>query len=831
MTTVLQVSLYGLVALASGMLAYAEGSGFPNALSIPLTLMALFVAEMWKMFLLPTRWANVLGLIAVGFGIWEFSGENIEARLLSLTHVLVYLTWIVLFLEKSPRLYWTMCALAALHVAVGAVLTSSGLYGLMLALFLVTAVWTLTVFTLYRAREKYSEQSHESANSISTGNGHSDAQKLIEQNKPAAADGFVWNLRSHPVNGLQLDPNLKWISWPFVSGVLTTVILSAGIGGMFFLLTPRIWVGNFTAFGDTPDTALRELRTGFAEEVQLGDIGQILESTHPVFEVRFTDETTGQPIPAEEFAVQLGLDEPLFRGAVMGEYAGGRWRVGTTGRQEDNWIAVNSTPQDVSTIRQEFRLEPTDSKVLFTMPPHIACRVESRNAPVVERRLTSVLQLKDSLSGRDRLVYSVFSQKPLRVKADHFPRGVQGNPTHRRERDYYCQLPPNGLNRLQELAKRLVRPDAATENTASLTELSPLDAARRLEAYLKTSGEFGYTLDMSITDSTIDPVEDFLFNRKVGHCEYFASTLALMLRAVNIPARLVSGFKGGDLNPSTGYFVTQQRHSHVWVEANINRQWLILDPTPAGRDDSVKSLAPKDTLLSSITQFFNDTWSHRIVGLSFDEQSSSLYLPLKAWTTNIYDALKGQVESLVRGDAERNTSQSTRASLRIGIAMLSGCGLVWLFAKLWRSTPNRTFGWMPAGLFRTLNWLFPREPSDGRGHDWRTRLRNWWTQWICRLSGQPISQHVRVEFYERFLRLFRAAGLEPLPTQTAREFVCDSQSQWHAQLSASDLVQIPPEVITQFYRVRFGGELLTAEELGRLDQQLDQLESQWQRRS
>ena len=110
MTTVLQVSLYGLVALASGMLAYAEGSGFPNALSIPLTLMALFVAEMWKMFLLPTRWANVLGLIAVGFGIWEFSGENIEARLLSLTHVLVYLTWIVLFLEKSPRLYWTMCS-------------------------------------------------------------------------------------------------------------------------------------------------------------------------------------------------------------------------------------------------------------------------------------------------------------------------------------------------------------------------------------------------------------------------------------------------------------------------------------------------------------------------------------------------------------------------------------------------------------------------------------------------------------------------------------------------------------------------------------------------
>ena len=66
--------------------------------------------------------------------------------------------------------------------------------------------------------------------------------------------------------------------------------------------------------------------------------------------------------------------------------------------------------------------------------------------------------------------------------------------------------------------------------------------------YLRQSGDFSYTLKLEVTDPTLDPVEDFLVNRKSGHCEYFASALALLLRSVGIPARVVNGFKGGDWN-------------------------------------------------------------------------------------------------------------------------------------------------------------------------------------------------------------------------------------------------------------------------------------------
>ena len=137
MTTVLQFSLYGLVMLGSGMLAFAEGSSFPDAFTIPLAILALFVTERWKLFWLRVSWANVLGIAAFVLAGWEMSSGQIEARLLSLAHLLVYLTWIVLFLSKTARMYWTMCLLAVLHVAVGAVLTSTSSFGALCGIFLV----------------------------------------------------------------------------------------------------------------------------------------------------------------------------------------------------------------------------------------------------------------------------------------------------------------------------------------------------------------------------------------------------------------------------------------------------------------------------------------------------------------------------------------------------------------------------------------------------------------------------------------------------------------------------------------------------------------------
>ncbi len=813
MTVVLQISLYGMVMLASAMLAFAEGAGFPDAFTIPLALLALFVTERWKLFWLRVSWANVLGLAAFGLAGWELSSGQIEARLLSLAHLLVYLTWIVLFLPKSARMYWTLCLLSVLHVAVGAVLTSTGTFGALCGMFLVLAVWTLTLFTLSRTRERYANEDQLLFAKPPEG----DSTK--EGTQQELVGTFPWNQSSRPVSTVQIDPRLRWISGAFVSGVVANIVLSAIVGTMFFLFTPRIWVGSFTAFGEGPDQPLRILQSGFAEEVQLGDIGQILEGTQTVMEVRLFDQSTDQPLDIVQHASQLGFDEPLFRGSVLGEYEKGKWRVGTTG-QNDNLKPFLPTPTTASVVRQEIRLEPMDSGILFAMPQHLAGQLDHRLSQLIERRVTSTLYRNENVSGRETLKYTIFSEKPRPQWDQEFPNGTHRNLTLRNEIEYYTLLPQRGLERLQSLARQVAQPPGATNVTAN-------EKARKLVHYLRDSGEFGYTLDMSITDSKIDAVEDFLFNRKEGHCEYFASALALMLRAVDIPSRLVSGFKGGDLKHSSGYFVVQGRHAHVWVEAFLEGRWRVLDATPASRSDSVKSLAPKFNLFTDLANLFADIWSHNVVGLSFSEQNSSLYTPIKDWSKMVWDAFQEDIERVLSGQLADEDSYKLRYSA-LGLFLLA-ISVAWLFlvVRSRRATGSGS-AWL-ARLLRFLSWLLPREVGTSNGDGWRARWSRWWTAFVRQLRGESADQRLRVEFYERFLRLLRSAGLEPLPAQTASEFVLATQPTWSQRLTEHDLASVPGGIVARFYRVRFGGESLPPDELRQLETELRQLEQVWYR--
>ncbi len=108
------------------------------------------------------------------------------------------------------------------------------------------------------------------------------------------------------------------------------------------------------------------------------------------------------------------------------------------------------------------------------------------------------------------------------------------------------------------------------------------ERTRRLESYLMDN--YTYTLDF-VGRSAATPIEDFLFRYRSGQCEYFASSMVLMLRSQGIPARLVTGFLGGEYNPFEGYYIVRDNNAHAWVEAYVAGEgWRIFDPTPpAGR--------------------------------------------------------------------------------------------------------------------------------------------------------------------------------------------------------------------------------------------------------
>ena len=126
-------------------------------------------------------------------------------------------------------------------------------------------------------------------------------------------------------------------------------------------------------------------------------------------------------------------------------------------------------------------------------------------------------------------------------------------------------------------------------------------------------GRFQYTTDMPDTGKRA-PLEFFLFEGKQGHCEYFATALAIMLRAVGIPSRNVNGFVGGRFNPYGGYYGIRQADAHSWVEARMpGRGWVTLDPTPATR----MGHGPNDWLLRDLSAMVDAArayWMTKVVG-------------------------------------------------------------------------------------------------------------------------------------------------------------------------------------------------------------------------
>ncbi|MGH7172991.1 MAG: transglutaminase domain-containing protein, partial [Gemmataceae bacterium] len=313
-----------------------------------------------------------------------------------------------------------------------------------------------------------------------------------------------------------------------------------------------------------------------------------------------------------------------------------------------------------------------------------------------------------------------------------------------------------------------------------------------LSDYLATSGEFTYSLYRRRQDHSIDPVLDFLVNVKQGHCERFAAALALMLRSVGIPARVVKGFRGCE-SVGDGHYVVRHRHAHAWVEMLIPRKrgrgtrgegrqrnpdlsrssffdWLELDPTPAASapDASRFSLA---YFWEGIQRFVHEGWQTLIVDYNAEEQA------------DLWDML-----------------QSSRRLSMLPWLALAAPVIVALFCL---------------GVFlRRL--LRPRRTRDVRLSDspaFYQRLLH--ILGFVRLSDSTA-------FYQRLLHILGLyASLRPSFGQTPREYGATARNFLQAHPGLAALAELPIRVVDLFYRVRFGGQPLREDERQTLDAELD----------
>jgi transglutaminase-like putative cysteine protease len=292
---------------------------------------------------------------------------------------------------------------------------------------------------------------------------------------------------------------------------------------------------------------------GFSQQVDLGLTGSLAANPRPVMRVEPLDGSSVEGlhwrgITLPEFDGVRWTGEPSRSVRTLRPQQGGYAMRGVSRRDGEGHmihyrVVLDELPTDVIFVPGEPE-RITGSFPVLLRSDGGAFRVPDRPLRGLRYEATSWLVDRELVQPTD--VIELFSP---------------------RFREDYLQLP--------KLDPRIAA--LATEVTAGSTDW--LDSARRIERYFQTN--YRYSLELP-AERAEDPLAHFLFERREGHCEYFASSMGVMLRTLGIPSRLVGGFAGGVANPLTGMQILRSSDAHAWVDAYIpGYGWLEFDPSPA----------------------------------------------------------------------------------------------------------------------------------------------------------------------------------------------------------------------------------------------------------
>ncbi|MBL8848243.1 MAG: DUF3488 domain-containing protein, partial [Planctomycetaceae bacterium] len=221
---VFQASVTALICLSALIFSAAEEQPLVS-LTVPIAIVAWALVDRRGIRGLGPGWSFALGLAGVGAAVQEFMTGGVEARILAPSHLLAYLVWIVLFQHKENRHYWILLGLTVLQVAIASLLTTASWLGMAVILYASCALWTMGVFTLYRAVQRVTE-----------GDARSPLDRVERREArphlPRSQRGvFSANHFSTVQNSVHLDPTERLIGWHFTGGALVMMVLALSLSG------------------------------------------------------------------------------------------------------------------------------------------------------------------------------------------------------------------------------------------------------------------------------------------------------------------------------------------------------------------------------------------------------------------------------------------------------------------------------------------------------------------------------------------------------------------------------------------------------------------------
>ena len=820
----LAVNMATFAALGTILLSLGEQNPTLAVVAVLAAMAAVWVTDILALFRLNRRVTNVAVLLAVLRSLWELFQIQGAVQVIAIANLLAYVMIILLFQEKDFRTWWHIALLSLLQVAASATFFQGIWFAPLLLFYFFVGLCAVALLFLHHERTHYHQVRHHPIVPRETRT----VSERLGVNWKRLGKMMLATFVVGPVS-LFLDygeseekkrrrkhvrpKNPGDTRWPLIydepefTGSADSLGGRAGIGLEFyrhllglipgtlvvaivlFMFIPRFGRLNLgmSHWGWNSARGSSGIRsTGFSDSVRLGEEGRLTEDPEELLRVRFVRANSEEVYPMH--------GKIYLRGAVLDTYEDGNFRDSRTpGSDSEERIRLDSNPRP-GLVRQEVTIGPLQRRELFCLWPFVGVR-------------------RDDRMSLDRATERLLRRNPRRIESAPFVLGtyalvdgrqVACSPASRAsDRDTLLMVPHNRLPTLVDLAAEWIQDSQLDENQV-------VERARYLESQFANSEQFFYSLDAQDRDPELDPIEDFVTERPGGHCEYFATALALMLRSQGIPARVVNGFVSNEYIAKEGYYRVRQRDAHSWVEAYIASEhlpaerpfgrtdvdwsrggWLRLDPTPSRAGGGFTALVGN---VKSWFERMQDAWREYVINMNGATQREAIYNPLKELFLQLKESL---IDAHSWGELWTGLKKLP-ARLR---ELLADAGwFSWIGVTLLAGALG--LGYALYRLARWLAHLLARLLPSGRGH---------------------VNRRSQIAFYRRLETLLARRGLHRRPAQTHREFAVDA-GRFLADGESEHAKDAALLVTDAFYRVRFGGEHLDNVRMQRVEQALHDLE-------
>ena len=791
----LLINLLVMVLLSGLLLGWSMESVAIVVVTFAGALLGFVVCDWFKLFRIEGLLANVVTVSILVLVMWDFFSIDGHNKLIAVGTMLTYLTNVLMFQRKTPRLIWQLFALSLLQVVLGAIFSLDFEAGMLFFCYFFVAGLALLQQSLFIQRFQIESRNIAAAKNAKF-------QFYSKRKSPSTAAN---PLHSKPLVFFDSSTQAS-LGWKVLLGQLALWgFLTFAFATTLFHMAPRYaspWRG--------PTRQVSTVTAGISKSVDLNERGRIELSPQVMFRVNFK-QSSGRNFQPN--------NQPYFRGLALSDLV---IRNGRTDfhapydRIEDEHYQSLASPEGKGKlVQQNFFVEETADPLLYDVYPVFTPTSFARRVPRIS--------FCHEISGltRKRLKQSI-EVLPFEYQTTTYVDGASrfyrswpyiSNQVRRIQQPMSADQPQHDwltkidVDRYRSLA---AMSDQIAEKVKQ-ADGGRLEFLKAIESFFLRTGGFKYTLDYTQVrrNEELDPVEDFVRNHRSGHCEQFAAATTLMLRQQNIPARLVVGFHGGDFNSLTDEFLVRASHAHAWVEAYLRPEdcpqemidtgaagpggaWMIVEATPAV---SATELDRTDEAIG----LARSVWQDYILGRDADDSRAPSTSPVQAWMQNMdLEAWEHRLQS-----AESISRQNLiKFVLQIVVGLVA---LTVLLRQILKHNTSQEKS-QKTGLVRRM--------VAGAVSLFSTQLAQW-------VMGDDNRDTVR--FYQSLEKILATHQLQRRPTQSHLEFAGEVVSSF-SQHPENDFIQSTIyEITNRFNAVRFGNETLSPSVIQNVDASLAKL--------